>query len=309
MSDAKYWIALDQAQGMGPANLKLVHEAVAGAGLSLRDLFDLKPAEIQREFSLNEKIAGAVEAARNSLSRIENDYFALVESGFEAVLFFEDSYPERLHETMGNTMPPVLYVHGNREIMKARGAAVLGDMHVSEKGRLVAFTAARILASHRIPVISGLARGVDLVAHQSALESGGTTVAVLPYGVNHLKLPEALKPVYDETRMLLVSPFYPNREYSVFNSYARNRIAVGLSRAAFIVEAPLDGGVFEAGKSAKNLGVPLYVTEYGKYPDNASGNPKLVAEFGGVPVRGRMEKDLLVPNLDRLIGDVKFGGQ
>lgn len=307
MSDTKYWIALDQAQGMGPANLKLVSDAIAGAGLSLRDLFELEPSEIKHEFSLSDKIVGAVEAARKSLSKIEHDYFAIVDAGFEVILFFEESFPARLRDTMGNTIPPVLYVHGNSELLSARGAAVLGDMHVSEKGRLVAYTAARVFASHRIPVISGLAQGADILAHQSALESGGETVAVLPYGVNHLKMPEALKPVYDEARMLLVSPFYPNREYSVFNSYARNRIAVALSRAAFIVEAPVDGGVFEAGKSAKNLGVPLYVTEYAKYPDNASGNPKLIAEFGGIPVRGRMEKDLLVPNLDRLIGDVKFG--
>ena len=306
MSDIKYWMALEQVEGMGPVNLKTVHEKLKPAGLKLRDLFDLKAAEIQHEFSPGDKIAGAVETAKKSLPRIEQDYFSLMESGFEAVLFFEESYPPRLHRTLGSTVPPILYIHGNKTLLAERGAAVLGDMHVSEKGRLVAYMAARILASHRITVISGLARGADMTAHQSALESGGDTVAVLPHGVNYFKVPEALKPVYDDSRIAIVSPFYPNREFSVFNSYARNRVAVALSRAAFIVEAPAEGGVFEAGKSAKNLNVPLYVTEYGKYPENAAGNPKLLAEFGGLPVRGRMEKDLLVPNLDRLIGEVKF---
>jgi len=307
MSDVKYWMALDQVQGMGPANLKLVHGALKPAGLSMRDLFDLDAKEIQKEFSLGDKIASAVIEAKKLLPRVENDHLALADAGFDAIIFHEERYPPRLNSVMGNTAPPILYVLGNAALLSERGAAILGDRDVSEKGRLVTYMAARILASHGITVTSGLARGADMAAHVSALENGGATVAVVPYGMNHLTVPKALEPLYDETRTVFVSPFYPNREYSVFNSFNRNRLAVALSRAAFIVEAPAEGGVFEAGKSAKTLGVPLYVTEYAAYPDNAAGNPKLIAEFGGIPVRGRMEKDLLVPNMDRLIGDVKFG--
>ncbi len=307
MSDVKYWMALDQVQGMGPANLKLVREKLEASGLAMRDLFDLDSGDIQKEFSLSEKIAAAVVAARKSLSVIEQDYFIIMDSGFGAVLFYEESYPARLREVMGNTAPPILYYYGNRMLLSERGAAVLGDMHVSEKGRLVAYTAARILASHRIAVIGGMAQGAGMTAHRSALEHGGTTLAVLPHGMNHLKIPDALREVFDETRTVIVSPFYPNREYSVFNSYNRNRVAAALSRAVLIVEAPAEGGIFEAGKSAKSLGVPLYVTEYGKYPESAAGNTRLMEEFGGIPVRGRPENELLVPNLDRLIGDVKFG--
>jgi DNA processing protein len=307
MSDVKYWMALDQVQGMGPANLKLVREKLEASGLSMRDLFDLDAGDIQKEFSLGEKIAAAVIAARKSLSLVEREYLALSDAGCGAILFYEDSYPARLRELMGNTAPPILYYCGNKKILAQRGAAVLGDMHVSEKGRLVAYMAAKILASHGIAVIGGMAQGAGMTAHRSALENGGTTVAVLPHGTGHLKIPEAFREVFDETRAVIISPFYPNREYSVFNSFNRNRVAAALARAVLIVEAPAEGGIFEAGKSAKSLNVPLYVTEYAKYPDNAAGNPKLMSEFGGIPVRGRPENELLVPNLDRLIGDVKFG--
>ncbi len=306
MSDVKYWMALNQVQGMGPASLKQVHEARKPAGLSMRDLFDLDAKEIQNEFSLGEKLSSAVNEAKKLLPRVENDFLALSDAGFDTVLFYEERYPPRLHSLMGNTAPPILYVLGNAALLSERGAAVLGDRDVSEKGRLVAYMAARILASHKITVISGMAQGADLTAHVSSLENGGATVAVVPYGMNHLTVPKALEPLYDEVRALFVSPFYPNREYSVFNSFNRNRLAIALSRAAFIVEAPSEGGIFEAGKSAKSLGVPLYVTEYAAYPPNAVGNPKLIAEFQGIPIRGRMERDLLVPNMDRLLGDAKF---
>jgi len=46
--------------------------------------------------------------------------------------------------------------------------------------------------------------------------------------------------------------------------------------------------------------------EYSQYPDSARGNPVLIQELGATPVRGRMVNDLLTPNIDRLIGDVKF---
>lgn len=308
MSDTKYWIALDMVKGMGPANLRLVFDVLASSGLSARDLFDLKEDEIVREFRLSDKIAKAVSEAKKNLLRVEDELAGLGESGVDIILFFEKRYPQRLSNILKNSLPPVLFVMGNSALLQEQGAAVLGDINISEKGALLASLAARELVSHQIAVISGLAQGADLIAHASALQHGGSTIAVLPFGVRHFKMPKTLEAFFDERRTLFVSSFYPEREYSIFNSYERNRIIVALSKAVFIVEAPAEGGIFEAGKSAKSLEVPLFVAEYASYPKSASGNEKLITEFKAMPVRGRKEGDLVVPNLDKFIAKVKFGG-
>ena len=79
-----------------------------------------------------------------------------------------------------------------------------------------------------------------------------------------------------------------------------------LSHAVYIVEAPEEGGVFEAAKSANKLNIPLFTTQYSEYPENAAGNKIILEEMSGMPVRGRMENDMLVPNMDKIIGFAKF---
>ena len=307
MNSTKYWIALEQTHGIGPAHLMEIHDALKEQNLSVVDLCDLSSDDIRKEFGFQEKIADAIAGIQSTLPKIEEDYFKLLESGIDVITFYSELYPARLREVLGNTMPPLLYVYGNARLLKQKGVAILGDKDVSDKGEMIAFEAARLLASHRIPVISGYARGADLIAHRSALVNGGTTVALVPYGIFHLSVPHILSDVMNPDTMAVVSPFYPNREPNKFNAFIRNKIICALSCAVYIVEAPPDGGIFEAAKSAGNLKVPLFTTEYGEYPKNAGGNRKIIEEMGGTPVKGKMENGMLVPNMDRIIGMAKFG--
>jgi len=306
MRDTKYWIALEQEEGIGPAHLRSLHDVLQARGLSIIDIFELTPEEIKSEFSIGDTMIKAVTRAREMMPAIEKDYLDLLDAGIETLLFFEEGYPERLIGNLQNSIPPILYCLGNKGILQERGAAILGDRYISEKGNLIAHLAAREFSRHGIPVISGLARGAELTAHFSALENNGKTIAIIPFGMMHLKIPELIREVFDSARGVIISPFYPTREFSVYNAYNRNRIICALSYAVFIVESPEEGGIFEAGKSAQKVSVPLFVTEYSEYPESAAGNRKLLDEFDAQPVRGRMENNILAPNLDTLIGIVKF---
>lgn len=307
MNDTKYWIALEQTHGIGPAHMIEIHDALKEQNLSVADLSGLSGEEIREEFRFPEKIAEAIAGMEATLPKIEEDYFRLLESGIDVITFFSELYPARLREVLGNAIPPLLYVYGNGRLLKQKGVAVLGDKDVSDKGGMIAFEASRLLAKHRITVISGYAKGVGLIAHRAALISGGATVALVPYGMFHLTVPNILGDVMNPDTMAVVSPFYPTREPNKFNAFIRNKIICALSCAVFIVEAPPDGGIFEAAKSAGNLKVPLFTAEYGEYPKNAGGNRRIIEEMGGTPVKGKMENGMLVPNMDRIIGLAKFG--
>ena len=92
MKNYKYWIALDQVQGIGPVHMKTIYEILRDHGLSVVDIFDLTPEEMKEEFSLNDKVINAVTAARELLPAIERDYFNLLEASIEIIMFFEKQY-------------------------------------------------------------------------------------------------------------------------------------------------------------------------------------------------------------------------
>lgn len=307
MNSTKYWIALEQIHGIGPAHLMEIHKSLLKIGISVSDLCDLSIDEIKNEFNFPDKIAEAIAMTPSMLPKIEDDYFKLLESGIEVVPFFSELYPRRLHDILGHGMPPFLYVYGNASILKSKCLAILGDRDVSDKGEMISFSASREAAKHDIAVISGYARGVDLIAHRSALVHGGKTIALVPYGIFHFTVPTIMSDVINLDRMVIISPFYPTKEANKFNAFIRNKFICALSSAVFIVEAPEEGGIFEAAKSAQNLHIPLFTAQYAEYPKNASGNKKIIDELDGIPVLGKMENDMMVPNMDRIIGKIKFG--
>ncbi len=306
MDSTKYWIALDKVQGMGPVHLKEVYTTVSSAGVSLSEIFELTESEMKNEFQFTPKTLAAIKSAMEILPSVSEEYQKIIDAGIGVTTFFSNSYPEKLLTMPGSEIPPILYSYGNLQIFKKKGAAILGDHNVSSRGEFISYMAAKDLVEHSITVISGFAKGADITAHRSALEYGGSTIAVLPQGILKLNIPEMIKPVYDEERFLAVSPFYPDDSAGKYNAFIRNRIICALSHAVYIVESPEEGGIFEAAKSAFGLKVPLYTTEYSEYPASATGNKKILAELGAHPVRGKKSDGLTVPNMDRIIADVKF---
>ena len=306
MNSIKYWMALERVPGAGPVQIKEIYRIISAAGISLSDIFSLTEDEIINEFRIDKKTVSFIITANELLQSITEEYQKIIDAGINIIPFFSDNFPERLNKLPAANIPALLYIYGNISILKIKGAAILGDKNVISRGEFISYMGARELASHGINVISGLARGADNAAHRSALEYGGVTMALLPYGILKLNIPELIKPVYDPERFLSVSCFNPEETSDKYKAFIRNRLICALSHAVFIVESPESGGIFEAAKSAHNLRIPLYTTEYSEYPENASGNKKILAELGGYPVRGKRQDSLTVPNMDRIIADVKF---
>ena len=180
------------------------------------------------------------------------------------------------------------------------------EVSTQPEGTRSAYVAARELSRHDIVTVSGFASGVGMIAHRAALQSDGMTTAVLPCGIFNLQVPDLIKEVLNPDAAVIISPFYPTEEANRYNAYNRNRIVCGLSKAAYIVEAPEEGGIYEAAKSANKLQVPLFTTKYSEYPDNAKGNEKILDELGGRPIQRRRDREQLEPNMDEIIACAKF---
>jgi len=306
MSNLNLWITLSQANGIGPANLNLIHETLSSLNLSIYDLFSLTAKEIQEEFNFNEKLSNSIESIKQNIEDNEKIYLKLIDNNIEIIPFFSEKYPKKLKINLEKNAPPFLYVFGNSEILSQKSVAILGDKDVSERGRAITLNSSIDLSKHKITVISGMASGVGTLAHHSALINEGTTIAMLPYGIFHLKIPEIIKESLKPEQIAFVSPFPPKTEANKFNAFIRNKIICAMSEAVFIVEAPEEGGIFEAAKSAKKLDIPLFAVQYNEYPKNAIGNKIIIEKFKANPIRGKIEEDILKPNIDKIISVAKF---
>lgn len=153
--------------------------------------------------------------------------------------------------------PLVLYAEGPR-LPDERTVAIIGTRHCTPYGAALARRFGRELARQGWWVVSGLARGIDMAAHEGALEGGGRTAAVLGHGLDLTYPPEALKlrrRMTEEGCVLSEFPLGRPADRQTFPQ--RNRIVAGLARAVVVIETDLDGGSMITARFAGDLGKTL----------------------------------------------------
>lgn len=193
------------------------------------------------------------------------------------------SYPQSLKEILGKKSPATLNFIGNTSLLEKAGVGFCGSRNASDKGLETARDCAEQIAGGGFNVISGYAPGVDMAAHHTALAVGGTTIIVLPEGIEHFRVKKALHGVWDWSKVLVLSHCKPHEIWQAYHAMNRNQIIIALSKAMIVIEAQEKGGTIEAGKSALKLRMPLFVAEYGDM-DRTPGND-LLLQHGGVGLR------------------------
>ncbi len=168
-------------------------------------------------------------------------------------------YPEKLKELVNP--PIIIYFLGDLSILRTEGVAVVGSRLVTPYGRMVVNKFVPYLAKSGFSIVSGLAFGVDALSHKKALDCGGTTVAVLPAGVDNIA-PRGnyslFREIITSSRGLVVSEFPLNTVVSKWHFPYRSRIVVALSRAVLIVEASEKSGTRYTAKEAIVQNKPLF---------------------------------------------------
>lgn len=175
--------------------------------------------------------------------------------------------------------PPVLHVHGRLELLSCPGIAVIGTRAHSTYGRdaTVSFVVGLVRAGYTI--ISGLARGIDGIAHTTALEIGGDTIGVLGTGIDVPYPPEheeLFRVMAD--RGCLVSEFPPGTPPLKYHFPQRNRIIAGLARAVLVVEAPKKSGAMITAEYALDEGKEVFAVPGPIHNPTSRGTNRLIQE-------------------------------
>lgn len=192
-------------------------------------------------------------------------------------------FPANLTKVLGKKAPQFLYVMGNLNLLKKASIGFCGSRKATEIGLETARDCAAQAAAHDICVISGNAAGVDCKAHYEALACGGSTILVLPEGLENFRVRRELRQVWDWDRVLVVSQFELTVPWRAYHAMARNKVILGMSKAMIVIEAGERGGTLDAGKSTLRARMPLFVAQYRDDRPEAKGNRMLLNE-GGQPL-------------------------
>jgi len=230
------WLALARVKGLGCVSFKKLVGRFGDPTLAL----SAPPGELGTIDGLQrDAIDGLVGFSR--WAEVADDLKRLRDAGITLVRYIDADYPARLR-TIADP-PPLLYVRGALASADERAVAIVGSRSASDYGRRVARDLARGLASYGFTVVSGMARGVDGMAHETALNAGGRTIAVLGSGVERAYPPEHDK-LYQRIAKLggVISELPMGTKPMAFNFPARNRLISGLSLGVVVVEATEKSG-------------------------------------------------------------------
>lgn len=183
------------------------------------------------------------------------------EAGLSWVSILDEDYPDALRGV--HDAPPLLFYRGDLSAMRAGGVSVVGTRRLSPEGAARAREAAEHLASLGVPIISGLASGVDTVAHVTALARKATPVGVIATPITGPYTPAPSRELHEQVARhgVLVSQFEPEQRVVKSNFIQRNATMSGLGYATIIVEAGEMSGTRSQAKFAHAHGRPVIVSE------------------------------------------------
>lgn len=270
MEDKRYWVGFTLVKGVGAVRLQALLDHFGDAKTAWNaSLSELVTAGI------GPKLAARVVQVRDSVNL--DQYMDRVEKNNITILTWDDvNYPVHLKEI--DQPPPVLFIRGEVTAEDAWAVGIVGTRAVTSYGRQVTEELATVLAQNGVTIVSGLARGVDAVAHNAALKAGGRTLAVLGSGVDRIYPPEHLQ-MAEKIRLrgAVISDYAPGTPPESANFPPRNRIISGLSMAVVVVEAGEISGALITAEFAVNQGRDVFAFPGYVYAPQSKGTNRLIA--------------------------------
>ncbi|MBN1149117.1 MAG: DNA-processing protein DprA [Anaerolineales bacterium] len=267
----KYWVGFNLVKGIGPARLRALLDHFGAVEHAWR----ASPVELEAA-GLNSRLVESLQQTRSS-DLLENTWKRIHAKGISVLTWDDHEYPRRLKEI--DQPPPVLYVRGGLLEEDQWAVALVGTRRITNYGRQVTQELAGALARNGVTVVSGLARGVDGIAHQACLDNGGRTLAVLGCGVDIIYPPEHQRLA---ERVLangaLISDYPPGTPPEAINFPPRNRIISGLSQAVVVVEAGKKSGALITAAFAAEQGREVFAVPGNIYAPQSKGANLLIQE-------------------------------
>lgn len=276
MIDKRYWIGFNLIKGIGAVRMQALLRHFG----DLETAWNAAPIDLARA-GLSLKVTERILQARQNVD-LEKLWAKIEAQGIKILTWEDETYPQRLKEI--DQPPPVLYIRGDYLPEDLFAVAIVGTRRVTAYGRQITEELAAYLAANGITIISGLARGVDAIAHQTALKAGGRTIGVLGSGVDKIYPPEhrGLADKMMESGAI-VSDYAPGTPPDASNFPPRNRIISGLSLAVVVIEAGETSGALITAEFAAEQGREIFAVPGSILAPQSKGTNKLI-QNGALPL-------------------------
>lgn len=297
-NDLPFWVALHRVRRLGSVRFGILEAA-------------FPTMEQAWSASRDELITAGLDARTATevvKARAETDPDAEMEriaaAGIRAIPQYHSAYPERLREI--NDAPPVIYMRGQWLPEDEWSVAVVGTRRATAYGRQAAGELTRALAANRITIVSGLARGIDAIAHRAAIEANGRTVAVLANGLDAVYPPEhagLAEEIIDRGALITDYPLGTKPRSEFFPR--RNRIISGVALGTLIVEGDYKSGAMITTRLATEQNREVFAVPGSIFSAQSRGPLSLLRD-GATPV-SRAEDVMEALNLTMIGAQMDFG--
>lgn len=272
MTDIQYWIGLSYVPEVGPLlSKRLLASFGSPKDIFRADLNDLLSVEgMTRERAVNIREFSQWDVTEKALKSIQDSDMTVI--GYD-----NSRYPEPLRQMAD--APVVLYMRGDYQPDDRFALAIVGSRRLSEYGEGVTLRIANELSRAGFTIISGMARGIDTLAHRSTLAAGGRTIAVFGSG------PDICYPAENRGLMqkiissgCVLSEFAPGTEPRKEHFPRRNRLISGLSLGVLVIEATAKSGALITAQYALEQNKEVFAVPGRITSKNSEGTNRLIKQ-------------------------------
>ncbi len=295
--DELHWLALLMTPGLGTRRATLLLERWQ----TPQAIFRASASELEAS-----GLSGAVARSVSSGCSFEDaaaQQQQLRQAGAQLIPLADARYPDPLRRIYDP--PPVLFARGRVELLSSLGIGVVGTRHPTPYGVAAAERLSGDLARAGLTIVSGMARGIDTVAHRSALAAGGSTIAVLGCGVDIVYPSENRKLAAEIALKGLILSEFPMGSIAFPQNFPiRNRIISGLSCGILVIEGAQYSGSAITARLAMDQGREVFAVP-GNITSKMSWGPNLLIKQGAKLVQdwNDVVVDLPQPAQRRLIDE------
>lgn len=273
IEEKNYRLAFSAFERIGPQRFKLLLEYFGSAKAAYQSsskelaVIGMKPKLVEDFISFRNKF------------NLDSYFVRLQRLGIEAICLEEDSYPKLLKEI--SDAPFVVYaknVESIKNISSTKSVAVVGTRKMTDYGKTVTERFTKELVANNFVIVSGLARGVDRIAHETTINNGGKTIAVFGTGLDSVYPPEhkTLAERIVESGGILISEFPPGARVARSNFVIRDRIISGLSLGVVVTEASERSGTMITARFAAEQGREVFAVPGPITSDTSKGTAELI---------------------------------
>lgn len=270
MNKCKYWVGLSLVAGVGPIRLKRLVEHFG----SPERAWKASKEELKVVPGINSKQVQEILKTRVSVD-LERFLRYCKEEEIHLLTPEDSEFPANLRHIFDP--PPVIYYRGTLMAEDVFSVAIVGSRKMTAYGRRVTRKLARDLVVKGFTIVSGMALGIDGVAHQAALEAGGRTIAVLGSGLNQIYPREHTQLYHEIIRSGVVLSTYPPETFPEKGHFpARNRIISGLSLGTVVVEAGKRSGALITADQALEQNREIFAVPGSIFNNQSHGTNALI---------------------------------